>query len=191
MNLFNIHITGVGGQGIGLLSQALLRGIDHAGITALSVDTHGLAQRGGVVVSQIRYGQRIHSPLIMANQADLVLGMERHEALRSLVHALKTGGTLVVMNVSWQPLPVRLEEAKEITISDIESACKKKNIRLFQVETGQMTDSRMHNMAILGTISKHGLVPGTVKRHYMAALQDLLAGSLLEENMVVFNQFAN
>lgn len=54
MKAYNIHITGVGGQGIGLLSQALLRGIDHAGITAIAVDTHGLAQRGGVVVSRIR-----------------------------------------------------------------------------------------------------------------------------------------
>ena len=107
MKAFNIHITGVGGQGIGLLSQALLRGIDHAGIQAIAVDTHGLAQRGGVVVSRIRCGSRVHSPLIMKNRADLVLGMEIHEAMRSLVTALKPGGTLVHLDVSWQPLPVR------------------------------------------------------------------------------------
>ncbi len=89
MKAFNIHITGVGGQGIGLLSQALLRGIDHAGINAIAVDTHGLAQRGGVVVSQIRCGDKIHSPLIMKNSADLVLGMEVHEALRGLQLASK------------------------------------------------------------------------------------------------------
>ncbi len=78
MKAFNIHITGVCGQGIGLLSQAVLRGIDHSGINAIAVDTHGLAQRGGVVVSMIRCGDRIHSPLIMKNSADLVLGFELH-----------------------------------------------------------------------------------------------------------------
>ncbi len=60
MRAFNIYITGVGGQGIGLLSQALLRAVDHAGINAIAVDTHGLAQRGGVVVSRIRCGSGIH-----------------------------------------------------------------------------------------------------------------------------------
>ena len=95
MSQFNIYISGVGGQGIGLLSQALLRGIDHAGIRAIAVDTHGLAQRGGVVVSRIRCGTGTHSPLIRAGHADLVLGMGIHEAMRGLVSALKPTGTLV------------------------------------------------------------------------------------------------
>ncbi len=50
MKEYNIYMTGVGGQGIGLLSQTLLRGADHAGLEVMAVDTHGLAQRGG------RYG---------------------------------------------------------------------------------------------------------------------------------------
>ena len=56
MNIFNIHLCGVGGQGIGLLSEIILRAADHAGHAAKAVDTHGLAQRGGIVVSQIRLG---------------------------------------------------------------------------------------------------------------------------------------
>ena len=53
MKKFNIYLTGVGGQGIGLISEILLRAADYAGFNVKSVDTHGLAQRGGIVVSQI------------------------------------------------------------------------------------------------------------------------------------------
>jgi indolepyruvate ferredoxin oxidoreductase beta subunit len=84
MNIFNIYLSGVGGQGIGLLSEIILRAADHAGHAAKAVDTHGLAQRGGIVVSQIRLGASAHSPLIPAGQADLAIGLERHEALRAM-----------------------------------------------------------------------------------------------------------
>ncbi len=188
---FNIHITGVGGQGIGLLSQAVLRGIDHAGINAIAVDTHGLAQRGGVVVSQIRCGQKIHTPLIMKNRADLVLGMEVHEAMRGLSLALKKGGTLVYMDVSWQPLPVRLGDEKEITADDVHLACRSNDVNGIRVNIQSMEDSRMQNMALLGTLSKNGLVPGVSKDHYDAALEDLLAGEMLNKNRAVFNAYAS
>ena len=59
MNAFNVYMTGVGGQGIGLLSEILLRAADHAGHTVKGVDTHGLAQRGGIVVSSLRFGETI------------------------------------------------------------------------------------------------------------------------------------
>lgn len=190
MNAYNIHITGVGGQGIGLLSQAVLRGIDHAGINSIAVDTHGLAQRGGVVVSQIRCGEKIHSPLIMKNRADLVLGMEVHEALRGLELALKKGGTLVYLDVSWQPLPVRLGLNDEITAKNIQAACDAVNTKCIKVSTRSMADARMQNMALLGTLSKHRLIPGVSKAHYETALEDLLGGEMLKKNRTVFNLYA-
>ncbi len=191
MKAYNIHITGVGGQGIGLLSQALLRGIDHAGINAIAVDTHGLAQRGGVVVSRIRCGERIHSPLIMKKSADLVLGMEVHEAMRGFDIALKKGGTLVYLDVSWQPLPVRLGLGGEITAKDIKSACKKFGITAIKVDTQSMEDTRMQNMALLGTVAKHRLIPGVTKENYNDALEDLMAGEMLRKNRVIFDVYAS
>jgi len=191
MKAYNIHITGVGGQGIGLLSQAVLRGIDHAGINVIAVDTHGLAQRGGVVVSQIRCGEKINTPLIMKNRADLVLGMEVHEALRGLSFALKKGGTLVYMDVSWQPLPVRLGDEKEITAEDIHLACRSADVNGIRVNIQSMADPRMQNMALLGTLSKHRLVPGVSKDHFEAALDDLLTGEMLSKNRAVFNAYAS
>ncbi len=64
MNAFNIYLCGVGGQGIGLLSEVLLRGGDYAGLKAKAVDTHGLAQRGGIVVSHLRFGSSVFSPMV-------------------------------------------------------------------------------------------------------------------------------
>ena len=191
MTSYNIHITGVGGQGIGLLSQALLRAVDHAGIRAMAVDTHGLAQRGGVVVSRIRCGETAHSPLTFSGSADLVLGMEMHEALRSFKSALAKDGILVYLSVSWQPLPVRLGECPAIEPRDIEAACRAAGIRAIQVDTRNLSDARTQNMALLGTISKHGLVPGVAIDHYRAALEDLLAGAMLTSNMAVFDTYAN
>lgn len=190
MKAFNIHITGVGGQGIGLLSQALLRGIDHAGIPAIAVDTHGLAQRGGVVVSRIRCGDGIHSPLIMKNSADLVLGMEIHEAMRGLGMALKKNGILVYLDVSWQPLPVRLGVAGELLSKDIEGAGYRAGATVIKVDTRSMADIRMQNMALLGTVARHKLIPGVSNEDYLSALGDLLAGPLLEQNRTVFEGYA-
>ncbi|MDM8535192.1 2-oxoacid:acceptor oxidoreductase family protein [Desulfobacterales bacterium HSG17] len=191
MKIFNIHITGVGGQGIGLLSQALLRGLDHARVNAIAVDTHGLAQRGGVVVSQIRCGEDIHSPVIMKKSADLVLGMEVHEAMRGFGYALKKGGTLVYLDVSWQPLGVRLGKENAITAKNIQVVCEAANSSAIKVDTQSMEDTRMQNMALLGTIAKYKLVPGVTKENYYDALEDLLTGEMLTNNKAVFALYAS
>ncbi|MCF6247519.1 MAG: 2-oxoacid:acceptor oxidoreductase family protein [Desulfobacula sp.] len=195
MKRFNIYITGVGGQGIGLLSQALLRGIDHADINAIAVDTHGLAQRGGVVVSHIRCGNGVHSPLIMEKCADLVLAMEIHEAMRGLGTALKKGGTLVYLDVSWQPLPVRLGLNSEVTAKDVLIACETSSITAVKVDTLTMHDSghdsRMQNMALLGTVAALNLVPGVEVKHYKAALDDLLTGDMLKNNRMLFDAYVS
>ena len=94
MSGFNIYLTGVGGQGIGLISEVLMRAADHAGLNVMAVDTHGLAQRGGVVVSQIKTGEELHSPLSFQGEADLVVSLERNEALRAAITALKEGSIL-------------------------------------------------------------------------------------------------
>jgi len=73
---FNIFIIGVGGQGIGLLSEAIIRAAYYAGNQAKGVDTHGLAQRGGTVTSQIRLGSKAFSPLIPEGKADIALALE-------------------------------------------------------------------------------------------------------------------
>ena len=188
MKAFNIYLAGVGGQGIGLLSEILLRGADHAGLIVKGVDTHGLAQRGGIVVSQLRLGSRVYSPLILQNEADLVVALERYEALRGTNMALKDGGTLIYYNTTWQPLYVRLNLAEPVSEAMISKQCRKRNIREISVFKADLKDSRMQNIVLLANIEKYGLIPGVKKEHYLQAMDDLLQGRLLETNIELFEK---
>ncbi len=184
---FNIYMTGVGGQGIGLLSEAILLACHHAKINAIGVDTHGLAQRGGVVESFLRIGENVFSPLIEEQDADMVIALERHEALRGGDKYLKNEGVLVYYDTVWQPLEVRLSKAKEIKTSDIENFSKQINAKLYRVFNPTLPDIRMQNMAILKEIATQKLIPGVLKEHYLLAIQDLLKGEALIQNMEFFN----
>ena len=186
MKPFNIYLTGVGGQGIGLISEAILRAADHGGHRVKSVDTHGLAQRGGIVVSQIRMGDAVFSPLIPDGQADLAVSLERHEALRAAGTMLKKNGVLIYYDTVWQPLSVRLNERAQVSEKDIHSLCKQRSIKVISVFRDHLTDIRMQNMVVLGEICRRGLIPGVEQEHYENAMADLMAGVMLEKNVSVF-----
>jgi indolepyruvate ferredoxin oxidoreductase beta subunit len=188
MKGFNIYLTGVGGQGIGLISEIILRAADHGGHPVKSVDTHGLAQRGGIVASQIRMGGQVFSPLIPDGQADLVVALERHEALRAAGTVLKANGSLIYYNTVWQPLSVRLNEAAAVTEKDIHDLCSRRGIRLTAVFQADLPDIRMQNMAVLADVHRHGLIPGIGLDHYRSAMADLMAGTMLERNTAVFDR---
>jgi indolepyruvate ferredoxin oxidoreductase beta subunit len=186
MESFNIYLTGVGGQGIGLLSEILLRAADHAGYHVKGVDTHGLAQRGGIVVSHLKFGEKINSPLIPENKADMVVGLERHEAFRGMNGYLKEGGTLVYYNTVWQPVDVRLSVAEEITGENIKHVCRKRNIKAVEVFKADLDDARKQNIAVLAAIEKHSLIPDIETDHYRQAMTDLMDGIMLEKNLNLF-----
>jgi len=187
MKAFNIYLTGVGGQGIGLISEVILRAADHGGHPVKSVDTHGLAQRGGIVVSQIRIGENVFSPLISAGQADLVISLERHEAMRAAGTVLRDNGCLIYYNTVWQPLSVRLNETAEIGEKDIEVLCRAHGIRVMPVFQADLPDIRMQNMVVLSEIHRHRLIPGIDLEHYQNAMADLMPAATLEKNRELFD----
>jgi indolepyruvate ferredoxin oxidoreductase beta subunit len=187
MKNFNIYLTGVGGQGIGLISEILLRAADHAGLNVKSVDTHGLAQRGGIVVSQIRLGKNIYTPLIPEGESDLVVALERHEALRGMNNALKDGGVLIYYNTVWQPLDVRLKNADEVTEDMISNECQKWGIKEIRVFEPKLKDIRMQNIAVLADIDRLELIPKIDHDDYQKAMIDLMEGKKLEDNLELFN----
>lgn len=187
MKKFNIYLTGVGGQGIGLISEILLRAADYAGLNVKSVDTHGLAQRGGIVVSQIRIGKTIYTPLIPAGESDLVVALERHEALRGMSIALKDGGILIYYNTVWQPLDVRLKNADEVTEDMISHECQNRDIKEIRVFEPKLKDIRMQNVVVLADIARLKLIPEINHKNYIEAMMDLLEGKKLEDNLELFN----
>ncbi|HEX5640996.1 MAG TPA: indolepyruvate oxidoreductase subunit beta [Thermoleophilia bacterium] len=92
--IFNILISGVGGQGVVLASYVLSRVALAEGYDVKQSEVHGMAQRGGCVTSHLRFGDKVHSALITPGTADVLLSFEQVEALR-YVHWLKPGGLLV------------------------------------------------------------------------------------------------
>ena len=188
MQPFNIYLCGVGGQGIGLLSEILLRAADYAGFPAKAVDTHGLAQRGGTVISHIRLGETAHSPLIGAGQADLVIGLERHEALRGMQTALREGGTLLYYDTVLQPLAVRLGIAPETSATDLDREQRQRHCTVHRVVWPELPDPRMQNIVVLAGINRLALVPRLDRDHFLRAMDDLMEGTMLADNLALFNR---
>ena len=186
METQSIYLTGVGGQGIGMISEILLRAVDHADLRVKSVDTHGLAQRGGIVVSQLRIGETVHTPIIPEGEADLVIALERHEALRGMNYALRDRGTLVYYNTVWQPLETRLNRAGEVSEGLIEETCASRNIRLIRVLQPELSDPRMQNIVVLAEIARQSLISNVTIEHYQQAMDDLMRGDMLESNLKLF-----
>ncbi len=101
----NIMIVGVGGQGSLLASKLLGNVIMNAGYDVKVSEVHGMSQRGGSVVTYVRYGKKVASPIIALGEADLIVSFEQCEAARWLPY-LKQGGKLITGDQKISPMPV-------------------------------------------------------------------------------------
>ncbi|MGC9384908.1 MAG: 2-oxoacid:acceptor oxidoreductase family protein [Kosmotogaceae bacterium] len=191
MKKFDIFISGVGGQGIGLLSEALIRAIDYSGQRVIGADTHGLAQRGGMVVSHLRIGDKANSVLVMKGTADLVISLERHEALRAMNEYLKDEGTLIYYDAVWQPLDVRLRKVKQVDNKTLSEEADRRNIEVYRVFDENLEEPRTQNVVLIGKIIKYKLIDGLKTEHCEKAFEDLMKGTMLEANLKVFRNALN
>ncbi|MBK5276832.1 MAG: indolepyruvate oxidoreductase subunit beta [Desulfuromonadales bacterium] len=105
MNIFNIVIAGVGGQGVLMASKVLAESALACGMDVKQNEVHGMAQRGGSVISFVRIGEQVFSPVVMPGTADILISFEPLEALR-YIHYLKPGGMLVYNKVAINPSTV-------------------------------------------------------------------------------------
>lgn len=101
----SILLVGVGGQGTILASKLLTIGLMEAGYDVKMSEIHGMSQRGGSVSSQVRYGERVDSPVIEPSCADILVSFEEMEALRWLEY-LRPGGKIIVNDYRINPMPV-------------------------------------------------------------------------------------
>ncbi len=102
---FNIVICGVGGQGIILASNVLCHTAFVEGFDVKKSEVHGMAQRGGSVITHVRIGDKVYSPLIEQGNSDIVLAFEKLEAMR-YIHYLKKNGTAIVNDRKILPMSV-------------------------------------------------------------------------------------
>ena len=183
---FNIYLCGVGGQGIGLLAAALAQAADRAGLTVRACDTHGLAQRGGVVSSHIRLGADALTPLVPEGGADLVLGLERLEALRGAAQYLKKGGKVIYYDTAYQPVSVRMGKAHYPSPEEVAKEISEAGGEVSAVLIEDMRDPRMQNSALLGRLAALKAVPGLEAAVIEEVLKEIVPAAALEENLRVF-----
>ncbi len=107
----NILLVGVGGQGIILASKVLSTGLIKAGYDVKMSEVHGMAQRGGSVTTQIRYGKKVYSPIIGKGQADILVAFEKMEASRWIDH-LNPKGKLVINDYTIPSAPILIGDVE-------------------------------------------------------------------------------
>ena len=155
MKKTNILIVGVGGQGTLLASVllgnlALLKGYD----VKLS-EVHGMAQRGGSVVTYVRYGEKVAEPIVEEGQADVIIAFERLEALR-YAHFLKKDGVLIANDWRIDPMPVVIGAAQypEHILEDLAKEHKVYTVNATE-EAKKLGNPRVFNMIVLGIAAQH------------------------------------
>ena len=152
MTTKSVLLVGVGGQGTILASKLLTLGLMNAGYDVKMSEIHGMSQRGGSVSSQVRYGEKVLSPVIERGGADILVSFELMEALRWLDY-LKPEGRAVVNNFEIPPMPVITGDAvyPDSIASELEKA-----VNVTFVDAAAMAEElgnpRVMNIVLLGTI---------------------------------------
>ena len=156
MPIFNIVIAGVGGQGVLMASKVLAESALASDMDVKQNEVHGMAQRGGSVISFVRIGEKVDSPVVMPGTADLLISFEPLEALR-YSHYLKPGGRMVYNKVTINPSTVAAGLA--IYPADVEqqiiAACAEaKGIDALSIAR-EAGNGKAVNMVMVGTVMQH------------------------------------
>ena len=181
--LFNVSLVGVGGQGILLTSDVLALAAMHAGLDVKKSEIHGMSQRGGSVISQVRFGARVHSPIIPDGQSDVLVSFERTEALR-YAHLAKPGATILVNDMD--RIPVTVSSGLQAPVQDADRrlaaypGLKLIDANPLAIKAGNL---RAANVVLMGALS--AFVPFD-EEHWQAALRERIPAKLLEVNLRAF-----
>ena len=181
----NILISGVGGQGTLLSSRILGNVALNLGYDVKLSEVHGMAQRGGSVVTHVRYAEKVYSPIIDLGMADIIVAFEELEAVRALPY-LKKDGRIFVNSRQIMPLPVLSGAAEYPT--DIREKIKqqvKDAVFVDALELAELSgNKRTLNTVMLGVVAK---ATGIGREHFIAAIKQTVKPALLEVNLKAFD----
>lgn len=151
----NIMIVGVGGQGTLLTSRILGRLATRAGYDVKLSEVHGMAQRGGSVVTFVRFGEKVAEPIVEEGQADVLIAFERLEALRYL-HFLKKDGVVVVNDLRIDPITVVTGAASypEGILETLKNSRRTIAVNATE-EAKKLGVPRAFNVVVLGAAARH------------------------------------
>lgn len=179
---FNLIVGGYGGQGILTIAEIIAQAALKHKYDVKQSELHGLAQRGGALDCHVRFGSKIHSPVVMKGDADLIIALEALEALRASYWANKE--TVFIVNakafrssLSLQDIVKKLKKiSKKVYVVDADAIVKK--------ETGNITGT---NIFMLGYALKKKALPFK-KEKLWEAIEERIRPQFLEENKKVFNK---
>ncbi len=179
----NIMIVGVGGQGTLLTSRILGNMTIRAGYDVKLSEVHGMAQRGGSVVTYVRYGEKVNEPIVEEGWADVLIAFERLEALR-YAHFLKKDGVIVVNDQRIDPMPVVIGAA-EYPENIIEGLKEKHTVLSVDAmaEAKKLGNAKAFNVVVLGVAAKH---MGFKKEDWLAVIEQTVPAKTIEINKKAF-----
>ena len=177
-------IVGVGGQGT-LLTSRILGGLAITGGYDVKLsEVHGMAQRGGSVVTFVRYGDQVAEPIVEEGQADVIIAFERLEALR-YAHFLKKDGALIINDWRIDPMPV--VTGATVYPQDLIEKMKAAGANVDAMDcltlAREAGSEKAVNLVLLGRLSRHYDIP---LEHWQAAIEACVPKKFLEINQKAF-----
>ena len=180
----NIMIVGVGGQGTLLASRILGNAVIRQGFDVKVSEVHGMSQRGGSVVTYVKYGEAVYSPIIDKGEADIILAFEMLEAYRALPW-LKKGGKMIVNDQKINPMPVitgaaeypaqireKLDAVVDLTAVDALSLAR---------EAGNI---KAVNVVLIGVMAKNTDIP---YEEWVETIKETVPAKFLDANLKAFD----
>ena len=184
METKSVMIVGVGGQGSLLASRLLGNVLIAQGYDVKVSEVHGMSQRGGSVITYVKYGDKVYSPVVEKGEADAVISFEILEAARALPY-LKKGGTIVTSTQQIDPMPV-ITGAAEYP-ADLEQKIRDKGVKLVAVDALSLAEqagsAKASNVVLMGVLSTIMDYP---EEKWQEAIEKCVPPKFLELNKKAF-----
>lgn len=190
MDTKNIMIVGVGGQGTLLASKMLGYVLLQQGYDVKVSEVHGMSQRGGSVVTYVRYGKKVYSPVIDKGEADVIISFEKLEAARWL-EFLKKDGTIITNTQEVEPMPVITGAAAypENLIEKMQAAGAKVDAKDFLSSAQEAGSAKAVNIALMGRLSTY--FPEISDEQWQDAIEKIVPPKFLDLNRKAFEAGRN
>lgn len=190
MDTKNIMIVGVGGQGTLLASKMLGYVLLQQGYDVKVSEVHGMSQRGGSVVTYVRYGKKVYSPVIDKGEADVIISFEKLEAARWL-EFLKKDGTIITNTQEVEPMPVITGAAAypENLIEKMQAAGAKVDAKDFLLIAQEVGSAKAVNIALMGRLSTY--FPEISDEQWQDAIEKIVPPKFLDLNRKAFEAGRN
>lgn len=183
-NTTNVMIVGVGGQGTLLASRILGGTVIGEGFDVKVSEVHGMSQRGGSVVTYVKYGEKVWSPIIDKGEADIILAFELLEAYRALPY-LKKGGKMIVNKQSINPMPV-ITGAADYPSDILDKLSSKIDVTAVDaLDLAKQAGSiKAVNVVLMGVMAKNTDIP---YENWIETVKSTVPPKFLEVNIKAFD----